>query len=77
MTTIPRLKSIRQPGLFQPPGEPDRWVVSLVIRSILPQELPLLVSAGGFDLVDRFGTLSGEPFGRSSRQQVCLCRAAA
>lgn len=57
------------------PGEPDRWVVSLVLRSIFPQELPLLVSAGGLELVDRFGDLSGGPFGRASRQQVCLCRA--
>lgn len=58
------------------PGKPDAWVVSVVVRSIFPQELPLLVSAGGFELVDRFGSLSRTPFGPGSPLQVCLCRAA-
>jgi SAM-dependent methyltransferase len=59
------------------PGRPDAWVVSVVVRSIFPQELPLLVSASGLELIERFGNLSGEPFGSGSPQQVCLCRAAA
>lgn len=54
----------------------DAWVVSVTVRSIFPQELPLLVAAGGLELVDRFGGLSREPFGPGSRQQVCVCRAA-
>ena len=52
----------------------DAWVVPLVLRSIFPQELPLLLSAAGLELVRRFGDLSGTPFGRGSRAQVCLCR---
>jgi hypothetical protein len=43
----------------------------------LEQELPLLVSARGVELIERFGNLSREPFGSGSPQQVCLCRAAA
>jgi SAM-dependent methyltransferase len=58
------------------PGKPDAWVVSVIVRSIFPQELPLLVSAGGLELIERFGNLSGEPFGSGSPRQVCLCRAA-
>jgi len=54
----------------------DAWTVSVTVRSIFPQELPLLVAAGGLELVDRFGGLSREPFGPGSRQQVCVCRAA-
>ena len=53
---------------------PDAWIVPLVLRSIFPQELPLLLSAAGFELVSRFGELSRAPFGPGSRVQVCLCR---
>ena len=52
----------------------DAWVMPLILRSIFPQELPLLLSAAGLELVSRFGDLSGTPFGRGSRMQVCLCR---
>ena len=40
------------------PAERDAWIVPMVLRSIFPQELPLLVSAGGLELVSRFGDLS-------------------
>ena len=56
------------------PARPDAWVVPMVLRSIFPQELPLLLSAAGLELVARFGELSREPFGPGSRAQVCLCR---
>jgi len=52
----------------------DAWTVPLVLRSIFPQELPLLLSAAGFELVSRFGSLARAPFGDGSRFQVCLCR---
>jgi SAM-dependent methyltransferase len=52
----------------------DAWVVPLVLRSIFPNELPLLLSAAGLELTSRFGELSGAPFGRGSRIQLCLCR---
>lgn len=56
------------------PEQRDTWVMPLVLRSIFPQELPLLLSAAGFDLISRFGDLSGGPFTRGSRMQICLCR---
>lgn len=56
------------------PAQRDAWVVPLVLRSIFPQELPLLLSAAGFDLVDRFGEVSRAPFAAGSRIQVCFCR---
>jgi SAM-dependent methyltransferase len=54
--------------------QPDAWVVPMALRSIFPQELPLLVSAAGLELVGRFGELSRDTFGPGSRVQVCLCR---
>ena len=57
-------------------GKPDKWIVSVVVRSIFPQELPLLLAAGGFHLASRFGDLSRQSFGAGSPAQVCLCRAA-
>jgi SAM-dependent methyltransferase len=56
------------------PDRRDAWIVPLVLRSIFPQELPLLLSAAGLELIDRFGELSREPFGSRSRVQACLCR---
>jgi SAM-dependent methyltransferase len=56
------------------PDRPDAWTVPMVLRSIFPQELPLLLSAAGLELVSRFGELSRAPFGPGSRVQVCLCR---
>jgi SAM-dependent methyltransferase len=57
--------------------EPDKWVVSVVVRSIFPQELPLLLHAGGFRVMNRFGTLSRTSFSAGSPQQVCVCQAMA
>ena len=56
------------------PDRRDAWVMPLVLRSIFPQELPLLLEAAGLELISRFGDLSGGPFVRGSRMQVCLCR---
>jgi SAM-dependent methyltransferase len=56
------------------PGKRDAWVFPIVLRSIFPQELPLLISAAGFELVERFGELSRAPFGSGSRAQICVCR---
>jgi hypothetical protein len=69
--------------LFQPSGATwyisttdrrDAWIVPMVLRSIFPQELPVLLSASGLELISRFGDLSRTPFGHGSRAQVCLCR---
>jgi SAM-dependent methyltransferase len=57
------------------PDQPDAWTLPMSLRSIFPQELPLLIAAGGLELIDRFGDLSRTPFSPGSRAQVCLCRA--
>ena len=59
------------------PDTPDAWIVPMVLRSIFPQELEPMISAAGLELVNRFGELSGAPFGPESRVQVCVCRARA
>jgi len=56
------------------PDRRDAWTVPLALRSIFPQELPLLLSAAGLELTSRFGELDRAPFGARSRVQVCLCR---
>jgi SAM-dependent methyltransferase len=56
------------------PDRQDAWVVPLTLRSIFPQELPLLLSAARLELISRFGELPREPFGAASRIQLCLCR---
>jgi hypothetical protein len=55
------------------PGRPDAWVAPLHLRSIYPQELPLLLAAGGLRLRDRAGDLAGGPFTSASARQVCVC----
>ena len=57
-------------------SEPDFVVVPLEIRSIFPQELPLLLSLGGLRLVERFGDWSGRPFAGDAPVQLCVCESA-
>jgi SAM-dependent methyltransferase len=57
------------------PGNPDAWVLSLELRNIFPQELPLLLAAGGFHLKSRAEDFVQTPFNSTSRLQVCLCQA--
>lgn len=57
-------------------SEPDFVVASLEIRSIFPQELPLLISLGGLRLVERFGDWSGGPFDAAAPLQLCVCESA-
>jgi SAM-dependent methyltransferase len=61
---------------FSTGDEPDFLVAPLHLRSIFPQELPLLLAAGGMRLESRHGDLAGRAFGSGSRQQVCVCRPA-
>ena len=56
--------------------EPDFVVAPLDIRSIFPQELPLLLSLGGLRLVERFGDWSGRPLAADSPLQLCVCEPA-
>ncbi|MGK2876621.1 MAG: class I SAM-dependent methyltransferase [Nocardioides sp.] len=54
-------------------SEPDFVVAPLELRSIFPQELPLLLSLGGLRLVERFGDWSGRAFTGDSAIQLCVC----
>ena len=58
---------------FSTDSEADFMVAPLEIRSIFPQELPLLLSLGGLRLVDRFGDWSRRPFTGDSAIQLCVC----
>jgi hypothetical protein len=58
------------------PGKQDAWSLSLALRSIFPQEVPLLLAAGGFHLKSRVGDLCETSLHSNSRSQVCLCQAA-
>ncbi|WP_029288981.1 class I SAM-dependent methyltransferase [Cellulomonas sp. HZM] len=60
---------------FSTDAEADLVVVPLEIRSIFPQELPLLLSLGGLRLVERFGDWSRAPFTSEAQVQVCVCAA--
>lgn len=54
-------------------SEADFVVAPLEIRSIFPQELPLLLSLGGFRIVERLGDWSREPFTADAALQICVC----
>jgi hypothetical protein len=57
-------------------SEPDFVVAPLEIRSIFPQELPLLLSLGGLRLVERFGDWTGRPLAVDTPLQLCICKSA-
>jgi SAM-dependent methyltransferase len=57
-------------------SEPDFVVAPLAIRSIFPQELPLLISRGGLRLVERFGDWPDRPFTGEQPLQICVCESA-
>jgi len=61
---------------FSEAGEPDFLTAPLHLRSIFPQELPLLLAAGGLRLEARYGNFPRAPFGSSSVRQLCICRSA-
>ncbi|MGB3376298.1 MAG: class I SAM-dependent methyltransferase [Microbacterium sp.] len=62
---------------FSTTSEPDFQKVSLEVRSIFPQELPVLLERGGLRLVERFGDWDGSPFMADSSIQLCVCESAA
>lgn len=61
---------------FSTQSESDFLTVSIELRSIFPQELPLLIEAGGLRLLERYGDFSGSSFTNKSPHQVCVCEAA-
>ncbi|MDZ5662402.1 class I SAM-dependent methyltransferase [Nocardioides sp. S-58] len=60
---------------FSTDAEADVVVAPLGMRSIFPQELPLLLSLGGLRLVERYGDWSRAPFTGESPLQLCICEA--
>ena len=58
---------------FSTDSEPDFVVAPLTIRSIFPQELPLLLSLGGLRVVECFGDWSRAPFSADAALQICRC----
>lgn len=60
---------------FSTDTEADVVAAPLEIRSIFPQELPVLLSLGGLRLVERFGDWSRTPFTAESPLQLCVCAA--
>jgi SAM-dependent methyltransferase len=61
---------------FSAEREPDFFVASVEVRSMFPQELPMLIEAGGLRLLDRFGDFERNPFTSETPHQVCVCEAA-
>jgi SAM-dependent methyltransferase len=61
---------------FSSHAEPDFMVAPLELRSIFPQELPLLLATAGLQLVERFGDWSGRPFTGDAPIQLCVCTSA-
>lgn len=53
--------------------EKDFWHVPLQMRSIFPQEMPLLIASGGLRLIERFGDFDRSPLAAGSMRQICLC----
>jgi len=58
---------------FSTEVERDFLVAPLALRSIFPQEVPLLLSLAGLHLVERFGDWSGLPFTGDAAIQLCVC----
>ena len=65
----------REIWYFSTEGEQDFFVVSLELRSIFPQELPLLLDAGSLRLLERYGDFERTPFTAETPHQVCVCEA--
>jgi len=71
--TATQIRHIR--WYFSAPTAPDFRVIDYHLRMIFPQELLLLLEAGGFRLETRYGEFPRELFESSSPRQVCICSA--
>ena len=60
---------------FSTDSEADFLVAPLEIRSIFPQELPLLLALGGLRIVERYGDWSRAGFTADASLQLCICEA--
>ena len=55
-------------------GPGHRRTEEMRLRTIFPQELPLLLDAAGLELAARFGDFEGRPLTGDSLNQVCIAR---
>lgn len=55
------------------PGHKDFRHTLLTMRQIYPQELPLLLERGGFQILERFGGFDRGPLTAASLRQVVIC----
>lgn len=56
-------------------AQPDFLVAPLEMRSIFPQELPVLLELGGLRVVERFGDWSRTPLTSDAALQIYVCEA--
>ena len=63
----------REMWYFSTDEAPDFFSAPLEIRNIFPQELSLLLEAGGFRLLERYGDFQGSAFAGDMPTQVCIC----
>ena len=54
------------------PRDECRRTEEMRLRTIFPQELPLLLNAAGLELAARFGDFDGNPLTADSLNQVCI-----
>ncbi len=64
---------IRGRWYFSTECETDFAVAPLEIRSIFPQELPLLLTLGGLRTIERFGDWSRTPLSAGAELQLYVC----
>lgn len=74
-TYDPVAQVTRGTWFFSADAEADFVVVPLEMRSIFPQELPLLLELGGLRVVKRFGDWSRTPFTSDAALQIYVCEA--
>lgn len=55
------------------PDAPDFWRHRLDMRQIFPEEMPVLIAAGGLKLLERYGDFDGSALTAQSRRQICVC----
>lgn len=72
-TYDPVAQVTRGTWFFSTDAEADFVVVPLEMRSIFPQELPLLVSLGGLRVVERYGDWSRTPLTADAALQLVVC----
>lgn len=68
-----RAQVTREVWHFSTDDEPDVLSAPLEVRNIFPQELPVLLQTGGFELRERYGDFERSPFTGEMPQQVCVC----